>query len=457
MTTFTPQPPPFEPNEKSPSEPQRGPQEGPLGPRTVRGGKRGLKKAWEGLPSSANGLRVLASGVDTLHLSTKQPLRPQVVAELDCLREAARGVGDDVTKWPKVEIAGQILNIRPVRNRHRGTIAFNANMQLSLNPEPMWHHSPWANIEIQAPYLWARGYRAAGADAVALLDSCCITGNSSPDISRIDVTADFQGWDICNEFTLEDFITRAARKSAPYWLYRQFSECSGFNFGMGGTTVARLYDKTRELQKSPARLAVYEDGWSKKGYEQGKKVMRLEFQNRRAALREFAPVLNTKVHVLEKWRTGQDYVKSIFDHLALNWLYLPGKRKKNQRRVFDVRWKKIVDDSSFDGGASNDIVRVMRLAENSNSLGQVAAYVSRAASNILLIEKERQDDLDPDASFKSMTPVTPAEINLENLIKNVCRDATNHALIRGESLQQKIARMLNERHALELARKRGYS
>lgn len=61
---------------------------------------------------------------------------------------------------------------------------------------------------------------------------------------------------------------------------------TGFTVCPGGDLMCRIYDKIEELKDSPARFEAENFWWSMKGYTEGTKVARVEFQIRGEALRD---------------------------------------------------------------------------------------------------------------------------------------------------------------------------
>ncbi len=100
-------------------------------------------------------------------------------------------------------------------------------------------------------------------------------------VSRIDLHADWQGWDLKGEHR-SHFVCR----SDDLVLYEFDDLLTGFAFGnrKNKTIYARIYDKTREMRKTGA--AYLEDRWGEK-FDPEKPVLRLEFEFGRQGLAEF--------------------------------------------------------------------------------------------------------------------------------------------------------------------------
>jgi hypothetical protein len=125
--------------------------------------------------------------------------------------------------------------------------------------------------------------------------------------SRIDLYIDTQGWEP-DQVAFERFVTRAAHRRAreePREIHHEGREVSSLVFG-GGDLVCRVYNKTLLMRKKG-------ETWQRevwRGFDPDHPVWRIEFQFRRAALRDF--------HI------GGEHVHSVADVLAVRqglWQY----------------------------------------------------------------------------------------------------------------------------------------
>jgi hypothetical protein len=109
--------------------------------------------------------------------------------------------------------------------------------------------------------------------------------------SRIDLFADFQGWNLSGE-DRRRFVCRASDLGT----FEEDGTLSGLQFGKrsSGTVDARLYNKTKELHKSGGEY--WREMWNET-YDPNRDVLRIEFEVLRGALREFG--LNDPDEVLD--------------------------------------------------------------------------------------------------------------------------------------------------------------
>ena len=100
-------------------------------------------------------------------------------------------------------------------------------------------------------------------------------------MSRIDLYADFQGWNVTGDQRRE-FLCRADARN----LFENAEEFNGLKIGKreSGTISARLYDKTIESAKSGT--AYWKEIWGER-FDRSSSVLRVEFELHREVLRQF--------------------------------------------------------------------------------------------------------------------------------------------------------------------------
>jgi hypothetical protein len=124
-------------------------------------------------------------------------------------------------------------------------------------------------------------------------------------VSRLDLCADFQGWDLDGN-SRHEFVTRAKSRHT----YEEDDVFNGLIFGSRdtGSILARIYDKTIESQKSGS--AYWRVIWGGR-FDPDASVLRVEFELSRSALREFG--VNTPEQAL-------DAAGSLWGSLTNEWL-----------------------------------------------------------------------------------------------------------------------------------------
>jgi hypothetical protein len=219
------------------------------------------------------GLRELASGIDTLNLSGRASVPVGLVERLAHARSAA----ESSSRPMPVDIGGLSFDVAAsglgkyrYRLTHRnGVIGVTAS-----------EHLPAFRIQPRAEFLHGVGAAAAIQWFRDLLEAEC--GAVFLTVSRIDIHGDWQGWQP-NWGDRERFLCRADAIA----MRGERGELTGWEFGRRDTNTvcARIYDKTRQVQK--LGIDYWYDIWGDR-YDPGVSVLRVEFEFGRTGLRLFS-------------------------------------------------------------------------------------------------------------------------------------------------------------------------
>jgi len=141
-------------------------------------------------------------------------------------------------------------------------------------------------------------------------------------VSRVDLFADFCADCAMDAFEpLRDWVTRVETMSLHY----SFGRFSGWSFGSGGDIVARLYDKTLEVEKKSHKFYLHEL-WKASGWDGTSQVWRIEFEAKRNAL------VSLKLPKLAHLLPNQ---AALWRYLTENWLRLTVPTDTDSNRA---RW-----------------------------------------------------------------------------------------------------------------------
>ncbi len=381
------------------------------------------------LRAQAEKIVVVAAGVDTLELHTAQPLRQAFVAQLEGLKLQAQALrkGDPLPTWT---CAGRVFDVKRSGSK-RGSLLLECEaMAVSLNP---WAPEglPTGMIEVRSRPLW-QGVDEAAQDAEEVLSVLTMGESPEVQVSRVDVTVDWQGW-MPERDLLDNFVCRARSDAS----YRQNKRHTGWSWGGGGAVLARQYDKTAEI-RGGEKEDWLPDVWAQApGYVDGEDVARLEFQVRREAIRELTP-LGVDPGALKTWDGTREHLGSIFSSLSEHWLSLRLPRTAKTRQVLDPRWAKLRELAVFKGcPAPVDLSRVQAETEFARTLDQLSGYLARGIAERWAL-RGREDD----------TAAT-----YEKLYYDVCK----HLADKGQSLETKARDLfepLRVKAAAQAARKR---
>ncbi|MGD8191847.1 replication initiation factor [Brevibacillus ginsengisoli] len=201
--------------------------------------------------------------------------------------------------------------------------------------------NPPVFVHFLSGYIWSYGLEGAYKHFTnwfrSLTDSYYYN-----QISRIDICAD-SDLVTFKQIDSKGVITRARKKedcfvSGEYSRGRKFS---GFRVGIGGPLLARIYNKTLEIQKSGKDW--FKQIWRDHGWKDDKDVWRVEFQLRREVLKEFS--INTIEELLAK-------ESGLWAYLTQEWLTIRQPSKDNVSRWKLKRKWRIIQQADLDYEAS---------------------------------------------------------------------------------------------------------
>jgi hypothetical protein len=180
----------------------------------------------------------LASGVDALHLSGRTVL-PQ--SFLDRL-EQFRSLADQASATMPFDLGGESFGLAPhAFGRYRYCLE-HADGRIGISPSPQL---PAVRVQPRSAYLHTVGPEAAVARFRRTIETECTEVLFS--VSRIDLYADFEGWDI-GIADRARFVCRAGSVRT----FEEQDRFIGFEFGRRSTKTvcARIYDKTADVART---------------------------------------------------------------------------------------------------------------------------------------------------------------------------------------------------------------
>ena len=226
----------------------------------------------EARPSAPKRLVELASGVDALYLSGRASVPEELFDRLGESRSAAEAVGAAVP----FAVGGTEFSLEPhgwgkyrfcLRHRH-GQVGITPSLSL-----------PALRVQPRAEFLHGAGALGAVEWFEGILGQA--VGPLRFGVSRLDLHADWQGWDLDGD-QRRRFVCRAERRD----LHEVDEELTGFEFGRRstGSICARIYDKAAEVAAKGTDF--WPDIWGER-YDRAFPVHRVEFEFGRQGLREF--------------------------------------------------------------------------------------------------------------------------------------------------------------------------
>lgn len=280
------------------------------------------------LTSAAPGAVELCSGIDALYLSAQGAAPASLFADLEVARCAAEAAELPVD----VVLGGYPVKVLP---RAMGRYRYCATHELATFGFTPSESLPVVRVQPTAVALHALGSPGTVLFVENFLDACGV--EASLHVNRLDLHSDWHGIEF-KAHERSNFVTYSDRRS----LFEVGEELSGMNFGKrGGELFCRIYDKTRESDAKGTDW--WPDVWGP-SYDPQRKVMRVEFEFRRAGLVQFG--VDTPAHALAK-------APELWAYASCKWLSLrvPTGDETRSRWPVDARWQ-LVQRSSLAGGCA---------------------------------------------------------------------------------------------------------
>jgi hypothetical protein len=268
------------------------------------------------------------SGVDALYLSAQGVAPLSLFADLEDARASAELNGLSVV----CQLGGYDVKVQPWAWQRYRYCAVHELARIGFTPSDKF---PVVRFQPTAVALHALGPELTVLWASNFLDACGI--EATLHVSRLDLHSDWQGIEFkANERS--NFVTYSTRRS----LYEVDEEMSGLVFGKrGGALLCRIYDKSREMTDKGHDW--WPEVWGPE-YDPAQKVMRVEFEFSRQALKELG--VDSPADALRE-------APALWAYATCNWLSLrvPTNDDTRSRWPLDPRWE-LIQRSTLSGGCA---------------------------------------------------------------------------------------------------------
>ena len=214
----------------------------------------------------------LASGIDALYASGRVNLTPELIEMLVESRAAAEVAGGPI----HIKFGGEQVRIHPrAMGRYKFWLSHPCG-EIGISPKDK---IPTIRIQPKAEFLHGSSPLGAIQWFQGVIER--EVGPIVMTASRLDVFADFQGWELCAEdrerfiYRADDIVTRENGRTF-----------TGFEFGRRktNTVMCRIYDKTVQIKQ--LGIGYWPDIWGAK-YDPDQRVLRVEFEIDRTGLGQF--------------------------------------------------------------------------------------------------------------------------------------------------------------------------
>ncbi len=256
--------------------------------------------------------RVLSSGIDSLKLAVDLVWPDSRFLDgLELIKEKAHEWNKEVA-YPFCDEDGILigrLNVKPYGVRGYEWILTCADFRMRLGDWMRPHDRPSAMVEIGSETLWRLGVENAVDRVREIIGAAgaeiCVVKTSRVDLC-LDMSLPAAIW---NEDLLKYRVCRARLEN----IHRKCGRLETITLGKG-KILARLYDKAAEINNSGKEWMF--DQWGIDGVPAEKKIIRIEFQLRREALKSVG------VDRFQDLRTKSD---RLWAYCTKKWLKFQGR------------------------------------------------------------------------------------------------------------------------------------
>ncbi len=308
-------------------------------------------------------------GIDSLYLSFWGDLKPGLKEELEIKKLLARS--DDPKDQAK---ATHVIREHPfeVLDRGRGKYLFVLSdnwfhLQLSGSAKKML---PTIYVQISSELLNCLGLENSVNELRCVVGEILVAIEKER-VSRADVFVDTITDADFEKISRNQFVCRA-NKITCHWSGLIFS---GWSIGLGGVVSARIYDKTVEIEQK-SKKDYFKTIWQNRGWQEGQKVWRLEFQLRREFLEQMS---------INNVKDLTDTINDIWRYCSVDWLRIAiDDGTENRTRLDIIPFWEHIQGITFRAGDYTGIVREVKKARIPsdetlflNGYGFITAYAAR--------------------------------------------------------------------------------
>lgn len=263
----------------------------PQARQSLDSGTSGTKSSNTVPPTSINQTttKILRTGIDSLYLSYRGQMHEETSAKLSKLKSLAQSDIESRSALAQFKVGDQLLEVLGHGRPPYTYVLIDGWFRLEV-AKPKAMLLPMAYCKIASSLLTAAGHDAS-VDALNKVIASIGVSEGQPNVSRIDLCADFITDYPLDQLTEAELVTKA-RSFSRHTVAREFS---GFSFSAGAPTSARLYNKSLEMRSKNYPRPELESLWRKNGWDGKQDVWRLEFQLRRQTLAAFELVPYEKV------------------------------------------------------------------------------------------------------------------------------------------------------------------
>lgn len=222
----------------------------------------------------------LYKGIDSLYVSFKGTLKEDIKAQLEEKKSLAQASDEKKRARAKLIIEDHCFE---VKDKGKGLYAYvlvDAWYHIQVSPSQRKTLPP-VYVQLSSYLITHLGIHEAMSYLRTVVERLLVNLEVET-VSRADLFVDFIT-DMDFEAIKKTSWIRRAKKYKNHWTGDIFT---GWSMGFGGVISGRLYDKTEEIKESGKYYL--KTIWQEKGWSEGQRVWRLEFQLERQFLKQMS-------------------------------------------------------------------------------------------------------------------------------------------------------------------------
>ena len=276
----------------------------------------------------------LRTGIDSIYLSYQGDLTEESALRLTELKKLAQSNDPNAVALAQIDINKHIFEVKD-RGRHPFAFILNDNWYRIELAKLGAIRTPLAHVQVSSELLTQQGVEKSVSELNNIVNKLGIL-TDSPAVSRLDLCVDFVTDYPLSDISDSDWVTRAKTMDR-YTVKRRFS---GWVIGVGGNIIARLYNKSLEMQKTPRPYL--EKRHRECGWDGVSDVWRLEFQFRREALRELG---------ITSFSSLSESLAGLWRYATTDWLRLiiPSETDLTQSRWTEACVWRVLQQAQWSG------------------------------------------------------------------------------------------------------------
>jgi hypothetical protein len=218
--------------------------------------------------------------LDSLYLTFVGGMKEGIESQLKSLQEKAQS--KERKHEAQYQMGDHIFEVKPKGRNFYKYVLIGGSYEIEiLGPS----NAPICHVKVLSPRLHTASLSTVEAELFLLLDTIAVNLETAVPV-RADLHLDFSYQiESITSLNRKCFVSLAKKKTE----YSESDNTTGWVIGGGGSTMARLYNKTRQIEacdKGALSTEIVQKLWQQYGWDGAEDVWRMEYQVRKDALQK---------------------------------------------------------------------------------------------------------------------------------------------------------------------------